>query len=74
MRRIVTFLLIFSLWLAPLPALAEEGPAAEAEDVLLRLAAGAFASVYDDSDEAMQSALGDAAGLAAVWAQLTRCV
>ena len=71
MRRIVTFLLIFSLWLAPLPALAEEGPAAEAEDVLLRLAAGDFASVYEDSDAAMQSALGDADGLAAVWAQLT---
>ena len=71
MRRVMAFLLIFSLWLAPLPALAEEGPAAEAEDVLLRLAAGDFASVYEDSDAAMQSALGDADGLAAVWAQLT---
>ena len=39
--------------------------------MLLRLAAGDFASVYEDSDAAMQSALGDADGLAAVWAQLT---
>ena len=70
MRRIVTFLLIFSLWLAPLPALAEEGPAAEAEDVLLRLAAGDFASVYEDSDAAMQSALGDADGLAVRLSQI----
>lgn len=71
MRRVMAFLLIFSLWLAPLPALAEANVAALAEDVLLHLSQGDFETVYGRADEAMRGALGSADGLAQVWAQLT---
>ena len=55
----------------PLPALAEEDTACAGGRCAFALAQGEYAAVYDDSDAAMQSALGDADGLAAVWAQLT---
>ena len=71
MRRVMAFLLVFSLLLLPLPALAEESAAALAEDALARLAAGEYEAVFANSDAAMREALGDADGLAAVWAQLT---
>lgn len=71
MRRVLTFLLIFSVLLIPMPVLAEEDATAWALDVLDRLADGDFETVYENSDAAMQGALGSADGMAAVWAQLT---
>ena len=52
-------------------ALAEADAAALAEDVLASLAEGDFAAVFENSDAAMQEAVGDADGMAAVWAQIT---
>ena len=71
MRRILAFLLTILICLFPLAALAEADTAHLAETVLAKLAQGDCAAVFEDSDEAMQEALGSADGLAAVWAQLT---
>ncbi len=71
MRRVLTFLLIFSVLLIPMPAFAEEDAGAWALDVLDQLANGDFETVYENSDVAMQDALGSADGMASVWAQLT---
>ena len=71
MRRVLVFLLIFLLCISPVTALAEAGAAALAEDVLACLAEGDFAAVFENSDAAMQEAVGDADGMAAVWAQIT---
>ena len=69
MRHVLVFLLIFLLCISPVTALAEASAAALAEDVLASLAEGDFAAVFENSDAAMQEAVGDADGMAAVWAQ-----
>ena len=71
MRRVLTFLLIFSVLLIPMPAFAEEDAGAWALDVLDQLANGDFETVYENSDVAMQDALGSADGMASVWAPVS---